>query len=77
MSLIAGLMCAEHQHRLGARRFAAKIEKDNDASLALFRKLGFVEESFSAAFQQHCLVLTPSPAMVRDKHRPPRTRVTC
>ena len=46
--------------RLGVRRFVAKINQGNHASLALFQALGFAEESFSTAFRQHALVWTPA-----------------
>jgi RimJ/RimL family protein N-acetyltransferase/8-oxo-dGTP pyrophosphatase MutT (NUDIX family) len=71
-------VCAMLQHgyaRLGARTFAAKIDEDNGASLALFESLGFGRESFSSAFRQHTLLWAPDPRQVAAcLPRPPSVR---
>lgn len=41
---------------LQIKRFVAKIKAGNEASLRMFRKLGFIEESYSEVFEEHLLV---------------------
>lgn len=47
------LMMLYGVHELGVRRFFCKINEDNNSSLALFRKLKFVECDYAACFKQY------------------------
>ncbi|KAJ1473065.1 hypothetical protein T484DRAFT_3375803 [Baffinella frigidus] len=54
--------------RLGARTFVAKIEEDNEASISLFKKLGFEQTSHSSAFKQCTLEWVPSAGDIAALH---------
>ena len=62
-------MLAYGWHRLGARKFLAKIGDDNAASLGMFKGLGFEFEKHSEAFKQTTLAWSPK-VMERPRIEP-------
>ena len=50
------MMMEYGRNLLNVSRFVAKISSENEASLALFRKLGYECEEFVEAFQEYKMV---------------------
>lgn len=65
------LMMLYGARQLGIRRFFCKINEDNQSSLALFRKLKFVQCDYAACFKQYEYELKrPTPADIMDHVAP-------